>query len=290
VEHEFGHILHQNISYPSEFKQITAGSYTGNWASYSDADARAMGFITNYAMASPDEDFVEMIAMMLVEGKAGYERILACETNATSRGLIRKKEQAVVAYFQKSYHIDFYALQTEVQKSIAGVTTVPPTEERPPVLDVWGYGKDYTAVRFDLNFMTFPPGFAARFVYDYNQLAKQGFGLDTYFRLYFSEEEYVTLQLYYHTIGDGDREFFVANFRMQLSQTEDGTWAFNFIEADENGQKLMNDYNAQGLLSFFTNYVYELDWERTSCPDSNYVGFYPISTPNDGYAYGILGN
>lgn len=290
VEHEFGHILHQNISYPSEFKEITAGSYTGNWASVTPEEALAQGFITNYAMASPDEDFVEMIAVMLVEGKAGYERMLACQTNANSRVLIRRKEQAVVAYFQKSYHMDFYALQTEVQKSIADIADVPPTEEKPPVFDLWGYDKQYTSVRFDLNFFSFPPGFAARFVDDYNKLATFGYGLDTYFRLFFSEEGYVTLQLYYHTISPGDREFFVANFKMEVIQTEEGGTLFAFSEGDENARKLIDDYNVIGLLDYFAGYGYDIDWERSSCPDSNYVGFYPLATPNAGYAYGVLGN
>ena len=290
VEHEFGHILNQNISYPSEFKEITAGSYTGNWATYSDASARAMGFITSYAMASPDEDFVEMIAMMLVEGKAGYERILSCETNAASRALIRKKEQAVVAYFQKSYHMDFYALQTEVQKAIAEVADVPPVEEKPPVFDQWGFGKPYTSVRFDLNFMAFPPGFAARFVSDYNKLAKEGYGLDTYFRLFIPEEGYMTLQLYYHTIGDGDRQYFTANFQLQVYNNDDGSIKLFFFDADANARDLIDKYDAVGLLDYFAGYSYVIDWERSSCPDSNYVGFYPVDLPNAGYAFGVLGN
>lgn len=290
VEHEFGHILHQTIAYPSEFKEITAGSYTGNWSSVTTGEARARGFITNYAMASPDEDFVEMIAMMLVEGKTGYERILACETNVSSRELIRKKEQAVVSYFQRSFHIDFYALQTEVQKAIAEVATVPTVEEKPPVQDVWGFGKEYTSVRFDLNFISFPPGFAARFVNDYNQLAKHGYGLDTYFRLYYSEANAVTLQLYYHTIGDGTREFYKANYRLEVIDLENGGKSFAFTDADENGRRLIDEFQAYGLLDFFAGYGYEIDWERSSCPDSNYVGFYPLDTPNAGYAYGLLGN
>jgi substrate import-associated zinc metallohydrolase lipoprotein len=135
VEHEFAHILHQNISYPAEFKQITGGSYTANWSSVPESEARARGFITSYAMASPDEDFVEMISVMLVEGKQGYEKIIACETNSTSRQLLRTKEQTVIEYFRRSYNIDFYELQTKVQEAIQEIAPGEPAPEKPPVFD-----------------------------------------------------------------------------------------------------------------------------------------------------------
>src|SRR5258708_13277535 len=70
MHHEFGHILHQNVLYPVSFKTISTG-YTGNWYNISDAQARQMGFITSYAQAAPDEDFVEMISSMLTGGPNG---------------------------------------------------------------------------------------------------------------------------------------------------------------------------------------------------------------------------
>lgn len=288
VEHEFGHILHQNISYPGEFKEITGGSYTANWSSIPVEEARARGFITPYAMASPDEDFVEMIAMMLVEGKEGYEKIIACETNGSSRQLLRTKEQTVVEYFRKAYNIDFYGLQTTVQEAIQEIAPGDPTQERPPVFDLWGFEKEYSSVKFDLNFMTFPPGFAARFVSDYNALTKHGYALATYFRLFFSEENYVTLQLHYHTIGEGERLYYVANYKMAVIPLEAGGVGFAFEEADENGQRMIDEFQAWGILSYFGDSGYEVDWERSSCPDSNWVGFYPISLPNAGYTFGLL--
>jgi len=69
IEHEFGHILHQNVLYPEDFKRITPGFYTANWNNVSDNAARRDGFVTAYAMSAPDEDFVEMISMMLTEGR-----------------------------------------------------------------------------------------------------------------------------------------------------------------------------------------------------------------------------
>src|SRR5690349_16382529 len=92
IEHEFTHILNQKISYPAELKAISAGKYTANWNTVSVGDARLAGFITNYAMSSPDEDIAEMVSMMLVLGREGYERMLSCETTADSYETVRKKE------------------------------------------------------------------------------------------------------------------------------------------------------------------------------------------------------
>lgn len=127
IEHEFGHILHQTIMYPQEFKQISTGYYTGNWNNISDAAARQDGFVTAYAMSAYDEDFVEMISMMLVEGKAGFEKIVNSIPPGTSingmsqadaKARLRKKETMVVDYFKTVWKIDFYSLQTKTRKTI----------------------------------------------------------------------------------------------------------------------------------------------------------------------------
>ncbi|RAJ77437.1 substrate import-associated zinc metallohydrolase lipoprotein [Chitinophaga dinghuensis] len=129
IEHEFGHILHQNTMYPVDFKRVTPGLYTGNWNNISDAAAHRDGFVTAYAMSGFDDDFVEMISMMLVEGKAGFDKIVNSipagnSTNgtpqATAKASLRAKEAIVVNYFDKVWHIDFYSLQnrtrTEIEK------------------------------------------------------------------------------------------------------------------------------------------------------------------------------
>jgi substrate import-associated zinc metallohydrolase lipoprotein len=121
MHHEFGHILHQNVLYPVAFKTISTG-YTGNWYNISDAQARQMGFITSYAQAGPDEDFVEMISSMLAGGPNGpsggydeYERLLTQAGSTTSTGYktIKAKEAVVVDYFQRVWNIDFYALRAK---------------------------------------------------------------------------------------------------------------------------------------------------------------------------------
>ncbi|WP_212006462.1 putative zinc-binding metallopeptidase [Chitinophaga sp. HK235] len=127
IEHEFGHILHQTVMYPVEFKRVTAGLYTANWNNISDMAAHQDGYVTPYAMSGYDDDFVEMISTMLVEGRAGFDKIVnsippGFSINGTSQAeaiaRLRKKESIVVSYFQTVWHIDFYSLQSRTRKEI----------------------------------------------------------------------------------------------------------------------------------------------------------------------------
>ncbi|MFY0254120.1 substrate import-associated zinc metallohydrolase lipoprotein [Chitinophaga sp. 30R24] len=128
MHHEFGHILNQNIIYPTPFKTISTG-YTGNWYNVSDPDARKQGFITAYAMSAPDEDFVEMVSSMLIgcpNGNSGYddyEKVLADQTGGTSSQAyqqIKAKEAIVVDYYARAWNIDFYALQRNCRRALHG--------------------------------------------------------------------------------------------------------------------------------------------------------------------------
>lgn len=130
IEHEFGHILHQTIMYPVEFKRICAGFYTGNWNNIQDSAALHAGFVTPYAMSGDNEDFVEMIAVMLIEGRGGFNRIVNSVpegvsedgvTKAQAQEKLRQKEAMVVSYFKMAYNIDFYSLQKNTRKSIDGL-------------------------------------------------------------------------------------------------------------------------------------------------------------------------
>tara|TARA_R110002124_G_scaffold146140_2_gene311399 strand:- start:253 stop:1182 length:930 start_codon:yes stop_codon:yes gene_type:complete len=128
LQHEFGHILHQNILYPVEFKTICKGLFFGeNWINVSNADARRDGFITAYAGSGFDDDFVETIAMMLTEGKSGWENIInsipdGFSENGTSKAdaqaKLRRKEALVVSYFKTAWGIDFYELQKKTRTAL----------------------------------------------------------------------------------------------------------------------------------------------------------------------------
>lgn len=130
IEHEFGHILHQTIMYPVEYKKICAGFYTGNWNNITDTAALHAGFITPYAMSNENDDFVEMISIMLIEGKGGFDKIVNSVpegysvdgvSKASAQAKLRQKEAMVVNYFKSAYDIDFYTLQKNTRKSIDGL-------------------------------------------------------------------------------------------------------------------------------------------------------------------------
>ncbi|TDH26832.1 hypothetical protein EXU57_08460 [Segetibacter sp. 3557_3] len=127
IQHEFGHILHQNTLYPPEFKRIGQKLYTSDWINTNDAEANSNGFVTAYSMSGPDEDFVEMIAIMLVEGKAGFDRIVnkipagtsaLGTTDVEAKKSLRDKEAMVVNYFKQVWSIDFYSLQARSRSAI----------------------------------------------------------------------------------------------------------------------------------------------------------------------------
>ncbi|EOR95475.1 hypothetical protein ADIARSV_1294 [Arcticibacter svalbardensis MN12-7] len=122
IHHEFAHILHQTILYPVAYKNISVGKYSVTWFNYSDAEANELGFVTSYARSGPDEDFVEMISTMLIEGRDGFDEIVASSPVAV-QPILRQKEQIVVKYFKDSWKIDFYKLQTDVQTELAQVIT-----------------------------------------------------------------------------------------------------------------------------------------------------------------------
>jgi len=121
IHHEFAHILHQNILYPREFKLLNPQWYTATWFNTSTADANAQGLVTPYAKAAPDEDWVETIAYLLVEGQTSFDAIVTANPG-TAATILRSKEAMIVAYYQSAYKIDFRALQTEVKAGIATIT------------------------------------------------------------------------------------------------------------------------------------------------------------------------
>ncbi len=127
IEHEFGHILHQTVLYPATFKTITAGLYTGDWNNFSDELAHEDGFVTAYARSAPNEDFVEMISVMLTMGRDPFEAMIDNipagvsqdgVPQATAQASLHQKEAIVVQYFQDVWGIDFYRLQTRVRAAL----------------------------------------------------------------------------------------------------------------------------------------------------------------------------
>ena len=128
IEHEFAHILHQTVLFDKNYEKISAGNYLpSGWTSVSDSEARQLGFITPYAMSGKDEDFVEMISMIMVYGREWYEETVLTEAGTTGAALLQQKEQIVIDYLKNTWGIEFYdtagekGLVTCVQEAIAQV-------------------------------------------------------------------------------------------------------------------------------------------------------------------------
>ena len=132
MHHEFGHILHQTVAYPVEYKKITTG-YTSNWMNFMDMDSRKEGFITSYSRLNPDEDFVEMLSEFLIRSNEEWNELIdgikiydkeqfwVVDEAASKipRALIRQKEKMIADYMLQIWQIDIYELQAEIAKVFA---------------------------------------------------------------------------------------------------------------------------------------------------------------------------
>ena len=113
MHHEFAHILHQNVEYDAEFEKITP-SYSSSWMQMNDETARTKGFITAYASSSADEDFAEMVSIMLTNSPEDWDDMIESAGNATAVEALRKKEAIVVAYMKNNWGVDMKDFQKEV--------------------------------------------------------------------------------------------------------------------------------------------------------------------------------
>ncbi len=137
VHHEFGHTMHQTIMYPEEFMYITPSAYTSSWNNVSDLEATKLGFISSYATANSDEDFVEMLSKIVVYGREAFEQRVALATSiyndpAQNAGMtydpgaaLRQKEAILISYLKQVWGVDLYdpspgvkGLVTLVQEAI----------------------------------------------------------------------------------------------------------------------------------------------------------------------------
>lgn len=142
VHHEFGHTMHQTIMYPEEYMYITPAAYTSSWNNVSDTEAMKLGFISSYATASPDEDFVEMLSRIVVYGKEAFDQRVAEATSiynnpSLNAGMtydpgaaLRQKEAILVSYLKQVWGVDLYdpspgvkGLVTLVQEAISDISS-----------------------------------------------------------------------------------------------------------------------------------------------------------------------
>ncbi len=78
IHHEFSHIMHQTVDYPTTFQMVTPSSYVSDkWLdSPYDQGYRQRGFITDYAQQSHTEDFAETLSTYLTVSQEKWDEYL----------------------------------------------------------------------------------------------------------------------------------------------------------------------------------------------------------------------
>lgn len=115
IFHEFGHVFHQKVPYPSQYNQITGTGYRGAlWTSYTDTEApQRDGFITAYASSSVDEDFAEVFSSYVLMSDAEMQRMH--EYSGAGRKALMSKIAIMKEYFKTNWNLDVDKLRECVQ-------------------------------------------------------------------------------------------------------------------------------------------------------------------------------
>ena len=253
--HEFAHILHQTVMYPQDYKFISANlglpGFTATWFNVSPQQALSWGYITPYSMASSDEDFVEMVANMLMEGKTRFDEIVA-STNPTAQQALRSKEAIVVNYFQQVWQIDFYSLQARVQAALNSLVPMP------AVAEAYGVGKTYTRASFNgINSAFLPQSTTFMSIYNSskNAVAALPYGvvMDSIAFITSAANE-ATLRVYLKQ----NTTTFLADFVFGSSKDANDMYTFTLKSANPNGNAIFEAVIP--LLDYFTNYKFAITW------------------------------
>ncbi len=277
IHHEFGHILHQNIMYPVEFANITPSGYTADWNTTMGGDFANNGFITQYAQSGPNDDFVEMIAIMLTEGKLAYEALLADNPNPIAVAAIRAKEVIVAAYLKNVWAIDLYTLQNRVQEGL--------NSKSPDNLTAYlGVGKTYTSLLVSPSNLS---SMSADFMNVYNaaKVALNGFGGRTLnnFSMVYNAAGQVVVRVNYSLSGTSSN----ANFTYNVTTNSAG---------DINLALASSDALATSIASYvapLTNYLTQNQLAYKFYYSEDYKNIYAgLAKANDtsSYFYGTLKN
>ncbi len=120
IIHEFGHTFHQKVAYTNEFNQVTGtdylgGMWTSEFASETDPQIYALGFVTAYASYSADEDFAETFSSYVCDSDEEFQAKLD-KAGTSGRLKINQKLRIVKAYFKENWKLDIEALHQAVQR------------------------------------------------------------------------------------------------------------------------------------------------------------------------------
>ena len=124
MHHEFTHILHQKVPYDTNFKLISEANYRStDWYLYSTAQAQRLGFITNYAMSQPDEDFAELMSTYITSSKSEWESDMAT-AGTSGADIINQKLEILRKYMQESWGLDIDLLRDIILRRASEMKTL----------------------------------------------------------------------------------------------------------------------------------------------------------------------
>lgn len=118
LQHEFSHILQQTKPYDKESYRAITPTYRSSWFNLSVQQARNLGFISPYASLNEDEDFVEMVSIMLTNTPENFQIILNSPNNDQAKQALRDKLDIIVDYYQNTWNINLYELQNNISNQV----------------------------------------------------------------------------------------------------------------------------------------------------------------------------
>ena len=80
-----------------------------------------MGFITSYARAAVEEDFVEMLSVYITTPREEWEEWMRSIAEPRGREAIERKLEAVRTYMLQNWEIDLEHFRKEMEKTLKKV-------------------------------------------------------------------------------------------------------------------------------------------------------------------------
>lgn len=121
MHHEFMHILNQTKNYDTDYDRISEGLYvSGDWYTFTDAEARQLGFIRNYSMSSPTEDIADMLSVYVVHSPTEWNGFLT-QAGTSGRAIINQKLEMIRTYMETEWNIDLDELRDAVNRRMNDV-------------------------------------------------------------------------------------------------------------------------------------------------------------------------
>jgi substrate import-associated zinc metallohydrolase lipoprotein len=117
LHHEFQHILNQKKPYDTTFDLISEGDYvSGDWYQYDTyKEALPKGFIRNYAMVEPREDYAELYSQYLTNNDALWASKMEA-AGKEGQDIINAKLAHIRNYMRENWNIDLEEMRACVQR------------------------------------------------------------------------------------------------------------------------------------------------------------------------------